>query len=92
MSREPWDDDYPEEPYGEDPEGPQECDLEGSGDDDVYDVVACPHCGHEVSELAQQCPHCGDWIVLDTVTSSRRRRLLMVIAVLLLIAVLLWVF
>ena len=51
MSREPWDNGYSDEPFGEDPEGPQECDLAGSGDDSEYDVVACPHCGREISEL-----------------------------------------
>jgi hypothetical protein len=91
MSQEPWDDDTPGEPWDEDPEGPQACDLEGSGDDDEPELVPCPHCGQEVSELAQQCPHCGDWIIAGAGGDSRRRPLLVVIAILLLIAFLLWV-
>jgi uncharacterized paraquat-inducible protein A len=91
MSREPWNNAYPDEPYEEDPEGPQECDLAGNGDDDEYDLVPCPHCGREISELAQQCPHCGDWIMPDA-AGSKRKPVLVAIAVLLLILLLLWVF
>ena len=92
MSREPWNDGSPEEPYGDDPEGPQPCDLEGSRDDDECDVVPCPHCGGEISELAEQCPHCGDWIVPDAGAGSKRKPLIVAIAILLLILFLLWVF
>ena len=92
MSREPWNDGSPEEPYGDDPEGPQPCDLEGGRDDDEYDVVPCPHCGGEISELAEQCPHCGDWIVPDAGAGSKRNPLIVAIAILLLILFLLWVF
>ncbi|MBU0616831.1 MAG: hypothetical protein KKI02_03865 [Planctomycetes bacterium] len=92
MSREPWNNGCSEEPDGEDPEGPQECDLEGSGDGDEYDVVPCSHCGREISELAQQCPHCGDWIMPDGAAGSKRKPVLVAIAILLLIVFLLWVF
>ena len=94
MSRQPWNDDGADGPYEDDllddPDGPQACDLEGSRDTDESDVVACPHCGREISELAEQCPHCGDWIVQDA--GSKRNPLLVAIAILLLIVFLLWVF
>jgi hypothetical protein len=92
MSHGQWDDDFAEKPLDEDPEGPLESDLEGASDDDEYDRLPCPHCGQEVSELAQQCPHCGDWIVLDGSAGSKRKPLLVAIAILLLIVFLLWVF
>jgi hypothetical protein len=28
--------------------------------------VACPHCGADVFEDAEQCPHCGEYIVHST--------------------------
>ncbi|MEW6249588.1 MAG: hypothetical protein AB1716_02995 [Planctomycetota bacterium] len=46
----------------DDPEGPQECDLAQS-DDDETETVPCPACGREVADFAERCPHCGDWIV-----------------------------
>jgi DNA-directed RNA polymerase subunit RPC12/RpoP len=96
MSREPWNDSpadeiYEDEPL-EDPEGPQPCDLDRNEDIDEYDTVACPHCGHAISELAEQCPHCGDWIVQKVGAGSRRRLLWIAIAILLVVLILLWVF
>lgn len=32
-------------------------------DDDIGELVTCPHCGCDVYEEAEQCPHCGDYIV-----------------------------
>ncbi|MFQ5806403.1 MAG: hypothetical protein ACE5I3_08130 [Phycisphaerae bacterium] len=96
MSREPWQDGLDEEPYEDDllddPEGPQACDLVGSRDSDEHDVVPCPHCGREISELSERCPHCGDWIVQDAGAGSRRRSVWIAIAILLLVLILLWVF
>jgi hypothetical protein len=91
MTREPWNHDYSDEPDGEDPEGPQERDLAGSGEDE-NGVVPCPHCGREVSDLAERCPHCGDWIVIDAGTGSKRGFWIVAIAILLLLLFLLWVF
>lgn len=96
MSPEPWSDRYADESYQdgplEDPEGPQACDLDGNRDSDEPDLVPCPHCGREISELAPQCPHCGDWIVQDAGAGRRRKGMLVAIAILLLIVFLLWVF
>jgi hypothetical protein len=78
-----WEDD---ESAFVDREGPQECDLTGDSDD--YEVVSCPHCGREISELAEQCPHCGDWITAGG--GGRARWPLIVVAALLLLLVLLW--
>ena len=41
------------------------------GDDDDFDdsdleTVACPKCGRQVYEEAEQCPHCGEYITHDT--------------------------
>jgi len=35
-------------------------------DDDSSCVIACPSCGGEVYDDAEQCPHCGDYITADT--------------------------
>jgi len=95
MSQRPFNDGPTDEPYEDDvlddPEGPQARDLEGDADADEYDTVPCPHCGREISELAEQCPHCGDWIVQDAGAGSTRRPIWIVIAILLLVLILLWV-
>ena len=95
MSRDSWSDHDPYEPDEleplDDAEGPQPCDLAGSTDSDADDVVPCPTCGREISELAERCPYCGDWII--TRAGGRKRRPLWIaIAILLLILILLWVF
>jgi hypothetical protein len=38
-------------------------DVDYYDDDGVGEVVACPSCGVEVYEDAEQCPSCGDYIV-----------------------------
>ncbi len=77
---EPWDEEL------DDAEGPQECDLAGDSED--YETVACPHCGAEISELAEQCPHCGDWITPGG--RARRSPWLVLLAVLLLVSFVWW--
>ena len=39
---------------------------EPDDDDDSYDVVACPNCGREVFEDADQCPYCSFYITSTT--------------------------
>jgi hypothetical protein len=42
-----------------------DCDEDDEGDewdDEESVVVACPSCGAEVYEEAEQCPACGEWI------------------------------
>ncbi len=52
--KESWDDDWPEEDWDED----------NWDDDDVESyTVACPECGTDVYEDAEQCPACGNYIV-----------------------------
>jgi hypothetical protein len=95
MSHEPWDDSDAEtsnDGRPEDPEGPQACDLDSDGDADEYETVPCPHCGGEISELAERCPHCGDWIVPGAGPGAWRRPVWIAIAILLVVLVLLWVF
>lgn len=50
--KESWDDDWPEDDWDE-------------GEDDDVDsyTVACPDCGTDVYEDAEQCPACGNYIV-----------------------------
>jgi predicted RNA-binding Zn-ribbon protein involved in translation (DUF1610 family) len=32
-------------------------------DDDDSHTIACPACGDDVYEDAEQCPHCGEYII-----------------------------
>jgi len=93
MSRDAWNDDDiggPDEWEAHaDPEGPQPDDL--AAGEDGYDVVPCPHCGREISELTERCPHCGDWITPGA-GSSKHGYVWLAIAILLVVLVLLWVF
>jgi predicted RNA-binding Zn-ribbon protein involved in translation (DUF1610 family) len=35
-------------------------------EDDEAEVAACPKCGADVYEDAEQCPLCGEWITRST--------------------------
>lgn len=32
-------------------------------DDETPDLVACPHCGNEIFEDAEQCPRCQQYLL-----------------------------
>jgi hypothetical protein len=38
-------------------------DEDDAWDDDDSATVACPNCGRQVYEDAEQCPHCGEYII-----------------------------
>lgn len=88
MNWERWDGE-PDDESVDDPEGPQDIDLEGEDSDD-FGCVPCPSCGEEVSELAEQCPHCGDWITPHE-GRTRRSPWWIALAIVLLAAFLMWV-
>lgn len=46
---------------GDDPDKP-DSDSDSGDDDDLTETVACPECGAEVYEEAEQCPRCGSYI------------------------------
>jgi len=50
------DDEYGDDDGGEDPR-PSDMDADGDGDDSPTN--ACPHCGEEMYEFADDCPACG---------------------------------
>ena len=59
----PYCDDEPDErpgwedqELGEDPEGPQPCDLIDQ-DDEETPTVPCPGCGRAVPDFVDRCPH-----------------------------------
>ena len=56
LSQDGWYDDSDEESCWEDAET-------ADPDDQIEEVVPCPHCGLDVFEDAEQCPHCGDYVV-----------------------------
>ncbi len=63
--------DYDDDWDADDPDAPQERDLDkGTGNDSVggddnadTPTEPCPSCGREVADTADKCPYCGDWIV-----------------------------
>ncbi len=56
LSQDGWHDDSDEESWWEDAGA-------ADPDDQVGEVVPCPHCGLDIFEDAEQCPHCGDYVV-----------------------------
>ena len=47
-------------------------DWPDGGDPDESGVAACPKCGADVYEDAEQCPLCGEWITHSTHPLSGR--------------------
>ena len=92
MPEHPWDNQDVDDAFGEvapaeDPEGPQECDLQL---DDDWETIACPACGRAISELAECCPHCGEWVIRRSGPSGGRRLVYAVLALLLVVLLLIW--
>lgn len=89
----PWrpeeNDDFDPDDQDADPEGPQACDLQRHDDDDTV-TVPCPHCGHDIAELAERCPHCGDWIIPGDARLSTRGLVWAIVALLLVLTLLYW--
>lgn len=84
----PWiPDEADAEEWDDDPEAPQERDLD-DGDDETP-TVPCPHCGQPVADFAERCPSCGDWIIPGP-HRSRASRWLIVTAILAAAALLAW--
>lgn len=57
----PTDEHLEEDGELDDPEAPNESDMD-DGDDDEPEGVPCPYCGQTISELAQWCPKCENYI------------------------------
>jgi hypothetical protein len=55
-----WDDDLSDDEWDDD--YPDEDDAESL-------VKACPECGQDVYEDAEQCPHCGHYILHEDVAT-----------------------
>jgi len=49
-----------EDDEDDDFEAPGTFDRDGGDEDD--DTVECPHCGREISAMAEQCPRCGTYV------------------------------
>ena len=77
----------PPDDWEDDPEAPDDVDLE---DDDETPTVACPRCSRDVAEVAERCPHCGEWLTPGG-APTRRGPWGIAIVVILLIIVLTWV-
>ena len=82
------DDGYEPDELDEDPEGPQDIDLDD--DDEETPTDACPGCGREIAHDAQRCPYCREWITFGAPGSSRRNVAFVVVVILVVIALLMW--
>ncbi len=77
---------------GDDPDAPQERDVDPDERDDDTPTVPCPSCREPVYEFADRCPSCGEWIVPTGGDASRRNPAFVVFVVLIVVALLfLWV-
>jgi hypothetical protein len=71
-------------------EDPDESDMDST--DEEAGTDACPYCGHEVSEYAQECPNCGKYISEEDAPRRRQAWWIITGVVLALAATLWWVF
>jgi len=60
-------------------------------DDDDPPLVACPHCGREISELAEMCPRCGGYVSAEDAPPARRPPWVVAGVIGCLLVVLVWV-
>ncbi|MEZ6196440.1 MAG: hypothetical protein R3F20_12045 [Planctomycetota bacterium] len=56
------------------------CDGEDEEGDVGVETLACPECGVQLYEEAQQCFACGAWVTLRVGEPARRRRLMLLVA------------
>ena len=68
MTSSEWDD--LDEDDLDDNEFPDEDD--GGHDDEAAETRACPNCGAEIYEEAEQCPSCGEYVTFDSRAFSGR--------------------
>jgi hypothetical protein len=75
---------------GDDPEGPQDCDLQPDEGDDTP-TVPCPSCHEDIPDSADRCPYCGDWVVQTSGEPVRKNPWFLVAALVGLAIVLAWI-
>lgn len=73
----------------DDPDAPQDIDIDDDDDNVTLEVTDCPGCGRTVLEDAPRCPHCGQWIFGDTTAGRRARGWFWPVMVALLVAIIL---
>jgi len=62
-----------EEEAGEsqDPECPDDCDMDGDVGEEAEETLLCPHCRRDVYEAADLCPQCGSFISAEDMLKGR---------------------
>jgi len=64
--------------HDDDPDAPQEMDLDWADDADDEeaedDIGPCPRCGAPIHVLTPRCPRCGTWVAAEAVQSPAAER------------------
>jgi predicted nucleic acid-binding Zn ribbon protein len=75
----------------DDPEEPDEFDIENDGDEDSVDTESCPSCGAPVYEDAEICPKCGQDISQEDSTSRKPLWIIVTTGVCVAVILIVWV-
>lgn len=75
--------------YDDDIDAPQDINLEDQGDGEDNELVTCPYCGAQISELAPRCPACGMWVTGESGAARRSQTWLWPVVVAILVAIIL---
>jgi ribosomal protein L37E len=59
--------------FANDPDAPQDIDLDWADDDEDDDLIDCPACGRSFHADAIRCPYCG-WFVTEESAAEQRAR------------------
>jgi hypothetical protein len=75
----------------DDPENPDESDMDADDGNEYAQTVECPHCGEDVYEWAEQCPSCGKYLSEEDAPRRRNPWWILIAVALGLAAVLTWI-
>jgi hypothetical protein len=84
-------DDIEDSSEPDDPEFPDDADMDQDNADEIADTVPCPYCGKVLYEQAELCPHCHSYISQEDAPSHKPLWILIGVVVCLVIVLLFWV-
>jgi predicted nucleic acid-binding Zn ribbon protein len=75
----------------DDPEEPDDFDIDHDGDEDSATTEPCPSCGGSVYEDAEICPKCGQYISQQDSTSRKPLWIIVTTGVCVAVILVVWV-
>jgi len=75
----------------DDPQDPDDSDIDRTDSDEFADTEPCPSCGKPVYEDAERCPKCGQYISRDEIPSKRPLWIIVTTGVCVAVILIVWV-